>query len=189
MKVVAAPPGRQRVLDRGDHLGFVELLAGEGDDPLALLDEPDQRCLPVVPRDLDDVVHVVAVQPRGVGHVDEVALPVLQPLHRQQLPAFGGAVAAGGMELQQVGGDRDHPGVALVAQGDGSAQLGGVVAEVPDRWPLREQGVELRQISADRPALPAADRGQPRPCQPRPQHTATAAGRPLQPPGAFGIGS
>ena len=49
-EVVPAPQGRERLVDRGDHLGLVELLAGEGDNPLALLDEPDQRRLPVVAR-------------------------------------------------------------------------------------------------------------------------------------------
>jgi hypothetical protein len=91
------------------------------------------------------------------------------------------------MELEHVGADRDRAGIALVAQGDRSAQLGGVVAEVPDRWPLREQGVEPGEIGADRPTLPAADRRQLRPGQPWPKHTAAVADRLLQAPGALGI--
>src|SRR5215217_6580974 len=86
-EMVAAAERGQRLVDGGDDLDLVELLAGERDDALALLDEPDERGLPVVPGDLDDVVHVVAVQARGVGHVDEVALPLLQLLDPEQLAA------------------------------------------------------------------------------------------------------
>jgi hypothetical protein len=75
--VVAAPERRQRGFDGGDDLDLVQLLPGERDNALALLDEPDERGLAIVPRHLDDVVHVVAVQPRGVGDIHEVALPDL----------------------------------------------------------------------------------------------------------------
>jgi hypothetical protein len=142
-----------------------------------------------VPGDLDDVVHLIAVQPRGVGGEDEIALPDLQPVEREQFPALGRAVLFGGVELEHVGADRGHSGVALVPQRHGAAQFGGVVAEVPDRWSLREELTELRQVGADGPSLPAADRGQLRPREPGPQLAVGAGGRPLQPPGPLGVGA
>src|SRR5215217_9450473 len=102
-EVVAAPQRGQRLVDGGDDLDLVELLAGERDDALALLDEPDEGGLAVVPRDLEDVVHLVAVQARGIGDIDEIALPNLQLLEPQQLAALGGAVIVCGVELEHVG--------------------------------------------------------------------------------------
>jgi hypothetical protein len=94
--VVAAAQRRQRLLDGGDDLDLVELLAGERDDSLALLHEPDERCLAVVLGYLDDVVHLVAVQPRSIGDIYEIPLPGLQLLDPQQLPAFRGTVLSSG---------------------------------------------------------------------------------------------
>jgi hypothetical protein len=70
----------------GIDLDLVELLAGERHDALALLDEPDERGLPVHASYLDDVVHLIE---GDQGRVDvsngrmargRTALPMAAPM-------------------------------------------------------------------------------------------------------------
>jgi hypothetical protein len=56
------------------------------------LTEPDKRCPLITPDNLDNVVHVVAVEAGGVGDEDEVALPNLKLLDRQELMSLRVAV-------------------------------------------------------------------------------------------------
>ena len=130
----------------------MQLLAGDGHDAVDLLDEMHRGGVVEVRADLQQVVHIVAVESGERGHVGAVAFALLEFV---QLQVFGVRVLQIGLfdELVVVEmGEED--GVHRIVEHQSEAALRGEVTELLVEHRFREGVLELVEIDLRVAALP-----------------------------------
>ena len=117
-----------RLAHRLDELPFVQLLAGDGHDAVDLLDEMHRGGVVEVRADLQQVVHIVAVESGERGHVGAVAFALLEFV---QLQVFGIRVLQIGLLDELVVVEmREEDGVHRIVEHQSEAALRGEVTEL-----------------------------------------------------------
>ena len=133
-----------------DGLALVQLFAGQAGDALALLDEAQERRAMEEPRDLDQVVHEIAVQARRGRDQDVVAPAGLELIER----AERGRCRCPTSPARRT---RRNGGAAAAArrrfrfERDGAAEFARLIAELHDRG---RGGSFRRSASSAIPQLP-----------------------------------
>ena len=146
---------------RLDKLPLVQLLAGDGDNAVDLLDKVHRRGVLEVGADLQQVVHVVAVQAREGGHVGTVAFALLQfvELQERRVRVFE-VVLADELVVVEM---REEDGVDGVVEDEAEAAFGAEIAELLVQRGFREGVLELVEIDLRVAAFPGVQQLEVRP--------------------------
>ena len=144
--------GLLRLAHRLDELPLVQLPAGDGHDAVDLLDKMHRGGVVEVRTDLQQVVHIVAVESSECSHIGAVAFALLEFV---QLQVFGVRVLQIGLfdELVVVEmGEED--GVHRIVEHQSEAALRGEVTELLVEHLFREGVFELVEIDLRVATLP-----------------------------------